>query len=68
MSTPVTAEEVIEGADVWNGDAMCHVTGKKVDETTGKIFLSWTENFGGREADFSGPFAPGEHFGEMTTL
>jgi hypothetical protein len=68
MSTPVTAGEVVEGTDVWNGSALCHVTGKKVDENTGSIYISWTENLGGREADFGGSFQPGVHFGEMTTI
>lgn len=68
MSTPVTAEEVMPGTDVWDGTNLCHVTGKKVNEATGQIFISWTENLCGREASLSGHFSPSEHFGEMTNL
>lgn len=68
MSTPVTAAEVLEGSDVWTGDALCHVTSKTVDRKTGKVNLSWTENFFGHEATFGGSFMANEHFGEVSSI
>lgn len=68
MSTPVTAEEVMPGTEVWDGTHLCRVTGKTVNEATGQIYISWTENLCGHEASLGGNFLPNEHFGEVAAI
>lgn len=67
MSTPVTAAEVQEKTDVWHDNNLCHVTTVK-ECGNGSRFITWTEDFFGREMYLSGSFSPGAYFGDSTTI
>lgn len=67
MSTPVTADEVMRGAEVWHDQSLCVITDKRPTEGGG-VYIEWTENLCGRETLFGGSFAPGAYFGEETFI
>jgi hypothetical protein len=67
VSTPVTAEEVMTGANIWHDKALCTITDAHTGDG-GAIVIAWTEELCGREAYFKGSFTPGAYFGEETIL